>query len=393
MHSIIGISAMSLSALPQRWGASLVVVIGMAGVVAVMISVLAMAQGLERTFANAGRADRVIVLRADDNSGMSSAITREQVPTVLAAPGFARDRDGKPLATVQKFMTSVLPDRKTGAESNILLRGVGDKAWSVWPEVRIIEGRRFAYGKRELIVGRAAQEQFRGLDVGADVEMVNGPWTVVGVFATGGSVLESELWGDAEMVMAGYSISGQFSSVVGLLESDAAFQTLKAALTGTPTLNHTIKRETEFYAEQAGGLARLVRTLGYVVAAIMALGALFAAVNTLYAAVKVRALEIATLRAIGFGALPVVTSVLLESLVLCLAGAVLGSALAYGFFNGYTISTLNAASFSQVAFAFHVSLGLVVQGILWSCAIGLLGGLLPALRAARLPVAEALRAS
>lgn len=391
MRQIAHVSAMSLRALPQRWGASLVTVIGMAGVVGVMISILAMAQGFQRVFNEAGRPDRVIVLAADENTGMFSALTREQLPVVLTTPGFALDQDGKPLASAQKFMTSVLPDRKTGKESNVLLRGVGEKAWNVWPEVKILEGRAFTHGKRELIAGRAAQAKFQGLEVGRDVQMVNGAWTVVGVFEAGGSVLESELWGDAEMVMAGYSVTGLFSSVTGLLESDASFQTLKDAITGNPTLKHTVKREPEYYAGLAGTLGQRMQQLGYGVAAIMALGALFAAVNTLYAAVKARAVEIATLRAIGFGATPIIFSVLFEALLLCVAGATLGGALAWLLFNGYTISTINGASFSQVAFAFRVSFELVAQGMVFACVIGLLGGLLPALRAARLPVAEALR--
>lgn len=391
IRQIAAVTAMSLRALPQRWGASLVVVISMAGVVSVMVAILAMAQGFERIFSEAGRPDRVIVLANNEPTGMISAIARAQVPVILTAPGFARDADGKPLATALKFMTSVLPDRKTGGESNVSLRGVGEKAWKIWPEVKIVEGRPFTHGKRELIAGRAAQGQFRGLEVGKEVQMMNGAWTVVGVFEANGSVLESELWGDAEMVMAGYSITGLFSSVTGLLESDAALTTLKDFITTNPGLNHTVKREPEYYALQTGALALRMRQLGYMVAGIMALGALFAAVNTLYAAVKVRAVEIATLRAIGFGGVPIVLSVMCEALLLCLVGAALGGALAWLLFNGYTISTVNNASFSQIAFAFQVDLELVVQGLAMACVVGLLGGLLPAIRAARLPVAEALR--
>lgn len=388
---IAAVTVMNLRNLPARWGASLVVVFGIAGVVGVMISVLAMAQGFQRVFSDAGRSDRVIVLGKDEASGMASAINRDQVPAVINTAGLARDDDGKPLASAQKFMFSVLPDRETGAESNVLLRGVGEQAWKIWPEVRILAGRRFTPGKRELIVGRAAQGQFQGLEVGREVQMANGPWSVVGVFEAGGSVLESELWGDAELVFAGFSITGWFSSVTGLLEADASFQPFKDAITGNPALNHTVKREAEYYAEQAGRLSGMMRNLGYVVAGIMALGALFAAVNTMYAAIKVRAVEIATLRALGFGATAIVLSVLLEALVLCVAGALLGGTLAWLLFNGYTISTLDIASFRQVAFAFRVSFELVVQGVILACVIGLLGGLLPALRAARLPVAEALR--
>ena len=391
LSQIAAVAGTSLRSLPARWGASLVVVVGIAGVVGVMVSILAMADGFRTVFTQAGRADRVIVMRGGDDNGMSSALTRDQLPTVLSAPGFARGADGKPLASPTKFMTSALIDRKTGDEVNVLLRGVGGPARQVWPEIRVVEGRWFSPGKRELIAGRAAQRTFAGLELGRDVEMSNGPWTVVGVFEAPGTVYESELWGDVEMVFAGYSITGQFSSVVGLLESDAAYTALSDAITTNPTLSHVVKREPEYYATQTGILGSLMLTLGYGVAGIMALGALFSAVNTMHAAVKARSVEIATLRAIGFAGTPIVLSVLLESMVLCLLGALAGGVLAYLIFNGYTISTLAGQNFNQVAFAFKVTGALLLQGVVGSCLIGLLGGLAPAMRAARLPVAEALR--
>lgn len=389
IRQIAAITLTALRSIPARWGASLVVVIGMAGVVGVMVSGLAMVHGFQDTFGRAARADRVIVLRSGEDNGMDSAITREQLPIVMNVPGFARDSDGKPLASAQKFMSSVLRERKSGAETNVLLRGVGEKAWKVWPEVKIVEGRAFTPGRRELIAGRAAQRQFEDLELGRVVKMANGPWTVVGVFEAGGSVYESQLWGDAEMVFAGYSLTGQFSSVIGLLESEASFQILSDAITTNPKLAHAVKREAAYYAEQTGNLDELMQGLGYVVASIMALGALFSAVNTMYAAVKARALEIATLRAIGFGSAPVVLSVLIEAVVLCVMGALLGAGLAYLMFNGYTLST--ASSGVQVGFAFQVTAGMLVQGMVWGCVIGLIGGLFPAIRAARRPVAEALR--
>jgi putative ABC transport system permease protein len=391
LKQIAGVTGTNLRSLPARWGASLVVIVGIAGVVGVMVSILAMAEGFRTVFTQAGRPDRVIVMRGGDDNGMSSALTREQLPTVLSAPGFRRGADGKPLASPQKFMTSQIIERKTGEEVNVLLRGVGGPAAEVWPEIRVVEGRWFSAGKRELIAGRSAQATFEGLSVGNSVEMSNGPWTVVGIFEAPGTVYESELWGDVEMVFAGYSITGQFSSVIGLLESDAAYQTLSDAITTNPTLSHVVKREPEYYAAQTGVLGQLMLTLGYGVAAIMALGALFSAVNTMHAAVRARAVEIATLRAIGFSGVPIVLSVLVESMTLCAIGALLGGALSYLVFNGYTISTLGGQNFNQVAFAFRVSPGLVLQGIEWAVAIGLLGGLAPAIRAARLPVAEALR--
>jgi putative ABC transport system permease protein len=392
LRQTLSVASNNLRMLPARWGASLVVVVGMTGVVSVMVAILAMAHGFQQTLGRAARADRVIVMGAGEDNGMLTAVTREQVPIVLDAPGFARDGDGRPLASAQKFMTSTLRERKGGAQAYLTLRGVGEKAFKVWPEVKIVEGRAFTPGKRELIAGRGARWQFQGVEIGQDVEMINGPWWVVGVFEAGGSVLESELWGDAEMVFPGYSMTGHFSSVTGLLESDAAFQPLAEWIGTNPKLGQAVRREADYYASLSGQMVGMIRTLGYLVAAIMALGALLSAGNTMYAAVKARALEIATLRAIGFGAAPVVLSVLLEAAVLCVTGALLGAGLAWLIFNGHTISTLNWQGGGQVAFAFQVSGGMLLQCVIGACAIGLLGGLFPAMRAARLPVVDALRA-
>lgn len=393
LRQIASIAAQNLGALPSRWAASLVLVLSMAGVAGVMIAILAMAQGFQQTLAQAGRADRVIIMNAGEDNGVSSAISREQLPVVLSAPGIARDGEGKPLASAQKFMGSLQRERISGADTTVTLRGVGAQGFKVWPEVKIVEGRAFEAGKRELIAGRGARGQFENLELGREVKMANGPWTVVGFFEAGGSLYESELWGDAEMVMAGYSITGMFSNVTAVLESETAFTTLNDFITSNPGLKHQVKRETDFYAEQSGQVASALRTLAYGVALIMALGALFAATNTMYAAVKTRTREIATLRAIGFSPLPIVLSILLEALALCVAGALLGAALAWLMFNGYSISTVNWQSGGQVAFAFRVGSNLLVQGVGLACAIGLLGGLLPALRAARLPVVDALRAA
>lgn len=392
IRQVAGVSLASLKALPQRWGASLVVVAGMAGVVGVMVALLAMAEGFRETFRQAGRADRAIVVRSEQDNGMASSIAREQLPMVLDLPGFRRDADGRPLAVAQKFMTSELAERGTGVLVGAVLRGVSDKAWRVFPEFKVVEGRAFTPGKREVVVGRAAQREFEGLALGEEVALANGRWTVVGVFEAPGTVYESEMLGDVEMVFQGYSITGQYSSVIGVLESEAALGTVAAAVNANPRLSHVVVRETDHYTTLSNNVGAPMVIFSYAVAAIMALGALFAATNTLYAAVKARAREIGTLRALGFGGLPVVCSVLLESLVLCLAGAAAGGAIAWVAFNGYTLSTLAGGdSLQQMVFAFRVSGAVLAQGAALAVAVGLLGGLLPAIRAARLPVAEALR--
>jgi putative ABC transport system permease protein len=391
IRQIAGVALTNLKALPQRAGASLVVVVGMAGVVGVMVALLAMAEGFQQTFRQAGRADRAIVLRNEQDNGMASAIEREQLPLVLDLPGFKRGADGRPLAVAQKFMTSELAQRGTGTLVGAVLRGVSDQVWQVFPELRIVEGRAFTPGKREAVVGRGALREFEGLALGSEVELANGRWTLVGVFEAPGTLYDGEMIGDVEMVFAGYSITGQYSSVIGVLESQDALATVAAAIKGNPRLSHVVLRETDYYTTLSNNLGSAMITFGYAVAAIMALGALFAATNTMYAAVKARGREIATLRALGFGGVPVVCSVLLESLMLCLAGAALGGAVTYLAFNGYTLSTVSGNDLQQIVFAFRVSGSLLAQGIAGAVVVGLLGGLLPAIRAARVPVAEALR--
>jgi putative ABC transport system permease protein len=391
IRQVAGIALTNLKALPQRWGASLVVVAGMAGVVGVMVALLAMADGFRQTFQQAGRADRAIVLRSEQDNGMASAIEREQLPVVLDLPGFKRDRDGRPLIVAQKFMTSELAERDTGALVGAVLRGVSDKVWQVFPELKLVEGRAFTPGKREAVAGRGALAEYEGLALGAEVELANGRWTIVGVYEAPGTVYDGEMIGDVEMVFAGYSITGQYSSAIGVLESEGALATVAHAIKGNPRLSHVVLRETDYYTTLSNNLGAAMVTFGYAVAGIMALGALFAAINTMYAAVKSRAREIATLRALGFGGAPVVCSVLLESLTLCVAGAVLGGAVAYVAFNGYRLSTLSGANLQQVVFAFRVSGALLAQGVAAAVLVGVLGGLLPAIRAARQPVAEALR--
>lgn len=392
---LLHVTLANLRALPGRWGASLVVVLGMAGVVAVMVALLAMGEGFRQTFSKAGSPERVVVVKTAEDSGTTSALTREQVSIVFDLPGFAKDADGKPVAVGQKFMTSELRQRATGHGVGAVLRGVSEKAWRLWPEVKIVEGRAFTPGRREAVIGRAAQNEFAGTAVGETVELANGPWTIVGVFEAPGTLFESELWGDVEMVFPGYSITGQFSSVVGKLESPASLPVLRDALTTNPQLAHVVKTEADHYATLSGNLGGTMVVFGYAVAGIMGLGALFSAINTLYASVKVRSREIATLRALGFGAAPIVGSVLVEALVLCALGAALGGALAFMLFDGYALSTIGggANEMSQIMFAFQVTGPLLLQGMVLGCAIALVGGLLPAIRAARLPIAEALRSA
>jgi putative ABC transport system permease protein len=391
-RQLVAVSLMSLSTLPQRLGASSVIVIGIAGVVAVLVSVLAMASGFRHTVADSGRPDRVIVLRGGSDAELNSNLTREDFDIIGNAPGLARDADGKAVLSNEILTVVNVPKIDTGSDSNITLRGVGQQVLKVRPEMTIVEGRMFRPALRELVAGAGAAKQFRGLTVGSVLHLRNADWTVTGLFTSNGDVHESELFADVDTVGSAIERNANYSSAVGLLSDAGAFDRFKDALTTDPRLKVDVEREPEYYAAQSKQLTHLINIVGNTVAVIMAIGAMFGALNTMYSAVDARGLEIATLRAIGFSALPILLSVMIEALALSFLGGVLGGALAWLFFNGHSVSTLGGA-FAQVVFKLTVTRTLLIEGVLWACAIGVLGGLFPALRAARLPVAEALRAA
>lgn len=389
LKQTLAVTLMGLRGLPSRAGTSLVIVIGIAGVVAVLVSVLAMSVGFKRTVAGTGQDDRAIVLRGGSGAELSSALTRDQGQTIINAPGVRLSADG-PIASREAVVIVSLPTRADGNDANVTLRGVEPQTFALRPEIRIVEGRSFAPAVREVIVGRSAQRQFAGLDLGSTIAFRDSDWTVVGVFESEGDNRESEVLADTESVLSAYRRNG-YQSVTVQLESAADFQRFADALTADPTLSVDVKREPEYYADQSRQLTRVLNFLAYVVGGIMALGALFGALNTLYSAVASRAVEIATLRAIGFGATPVVVSVLMEALALALLGGVLGALLASLFFNGNVVNTLGS-NFSQVVFRLQVDADLIRLGLVWALMIGFIGGLLPALKAARMPIVEALRA-
>lgn len=389
---IFEITALNLKSLPERLGTSAIIIVGIAGVVGVLTAMLAMGEGFRATLSGAGRDDVALVLREGATSELSSGLSREQTDVIRRGPGIVRGADGEPVASAELLVIADLKKRGTGTDANAQIRGVEPAAFALRPEVQITQGRRFERGPRELIVGRGAASQFAGLDVGSKVAFRDSDWTIVGHFEAGGTAWESELWGDVETVQSAYRRTG-YQSLAAQLESPASLTTLTEALAADPRLNVKLQSQSSYYAEQSKQLATLINGIGYSVGVIMAIGAIFGALNTMYAAVAARSREIATLRAIGFGGLPVVVSVLVESLALALLGGVLGAVIAYVLFNGYTVSTLNGASFSQVAFDFRVTPALMTQGLIWALLIGLVGGLLPAWRATHLPVTTALRES
>ena len=387
----IAVIGMSLQTLPQRIGASSVIVIGIAGVVAVLVSVLAMGAGFRHTLADSGRADRAIILRGGSDAELNSNLTRSDIDIISNAPGLAKDPGGKALLSSELVTVVNVPKVDTGTDANVTLRGVGLKLAEVRPELKVVEGRMFRPAVRELIAGAGAAKQFRGLNVGGVLHLRNADWTVTGVFTSNGDVHESELLADVDTVGSSVERTG-YSSAVGLLTGPEQFDRFKDALTTDPQLKVDVQREPQYYAAQSKNLSQVINVVGKTVAVIMAIGAMFGALNSMYSAVAARGREIATLRAIGFGALPVLSSVMIEALLLSLLGGVIGASLAWLFFNGHSVSTLGGA-FAQVVFQLTVTRALIVTGIVWACVIGLLGGLFPALRAARLPVAEALRAA
>jgi putative ABC transport system permease protein len=387
---VVSVTKFGLLSIPQRRGSALASVIGIAGVVAVLVSVLSMATGFRKTMSGSIPPDAVIVLRSGADSEMVSGLTRPDTRLISDAPGLSRGSNG-PLASSELFVIIDLPKRSTGTDVNVPMRGVERAAFQVRDKLKIVEGRAFEWGKNEVIVGTAAASQFAGMKVGGTIKVGREQWPIVGIFSANGAAAESEVWTDATMLQGAFNRGDSFQAVYGKLETPGAFTRFKDALTTNPQLSVKVEKQAEFNESQSTMMTKMINTLGVLIAGLMAVGAIFGALNTMYSAVSARTREIATLRALGFGRGSVVISVMLESLALAVIGGLLGGALAYLFFNGYRTSTMNFQSFSQVAFAFDVTPALLVKGIAWAAAIGLIGGLFPALRAARLPIASALR--
>jgi len=387
---IASIVLFNLKTVPQRLGFSASAIFGIAGVVAVMVGVLSIAEGILRTMENSAVPGSVIVLRSGADSEMMSGLAGDDTRLIAQGPGIARNDQGA-LASPELFVIINLPKRNTGTDANVPLRGVTRTAFAVRDGFEMVEGRLFQWGLNEVIVGVGAQREFEGLDIGSTIEVAKEQWPVVGVFRAGGSLAETEIWVDASVLQPAYRRGNSYQSVYAKLESPGAFQEFKDALTSDPRLNVKAMRQSDYYAEQSTVLYNLITGLGSLIAVIMGLGAMFGALNTMYTAVASRGREMATLRALGFQPGPVVIAVLIESLLLALVGGLIGAVLAWWAFDGFRAATLNFSSFSQIAFAFDVSPALLIRGVSFALVIGLIGGLFPAVRAARQPVSEALR--
>lgn len=381
---LVEVSLMNLRNLPSRLGSSSVIVVGIAGVVGVLVSILAMGMGFAGTLDRGGAPDRAIVLRGGSDSELSSGIGLEEMGIVESMPGVA-------LASRELYTVADVPKRSSGLDANLIVRGVGADAFAIREEVQVTEGRAFTPGKGELIAGRGAAAEFAGIDLGATVKLRQTEWTVVGIFEAGGSAYESELWMDLPVAQSAFRRGSSASSMRLRVNAPERIAEIARSVEEDPRLDLVVVGEEEFFQAQRGGLATTIERFGYAVGVIMAVGAVFAALNTMYSAVVTRTVEIATLRALGFGSLPVVASVMAESMALATVGGLLGAAVAYFGFNGFTVSTLSDTSFSQIAFDFAVTPKLLATGFVWALALGAVGGLFPALRAATLPITAALR--
>jgi putative ABC transport system permease protein len=390
IRQIIAVTRLNILNLPKRIASSIVAIVGVMAVVLVFAAVLSMAKGFERTMVAAGSEDTVIVLRSGATAELNSGFSNEQTLIIADAPGVLRDGD-RPVASAELFVIVDVRKKSNNIDANVPFRGVQASAFDVRQNVRLVDGRMFEPGKNEMIVGRSAQLAFDGLEVGDIVHLGRVDWSVVGTFDAGGSVSESEIWTGDKVLQGAYRRGNSYQSVRVKLADRDGLPAFEEALKADPRLDVDVYDEKAFYSTQAEPLSKFIHALGYPITFLMAIGAVFGALNSMYSSVSARGTEIATLRALGFGPIAVLVSTIIESTLLALVGGLLGGAAAYLVFNGFRVSTLNGNSFSQVVFDFAVTGELIGQGLIAALVIGLIGGFLPAVRAARLPVAMALR--
>jgi putative ABC transport system permease protein len=390
LAQIGAITSMNLRNMSQRMASSIVALVGIAGVVTVLIGVLSIAEGFRAVLEISGSPQVAIVLRSGATDEMGSGLSQDQIRVIADSKSVLRDEQG-PVVSPELYVVVDVPLITTGTAANVPLRGVGPQAAKLRGGFKIVEGTMFTPGKFEVVVGKGASLQFAGLKVGSQLRWGTTNWTVAGIFEDRGSVAESEMWTDASVLQNAYNRGTSYQSMRVKLTSPSAMQAFKDELTSDPRLNVRVFSEKQYYEEQSRILVTLVSTIGKSIAVLMGLGAIFAALNTMYSAVSSRMREIATLRALGFGAAPVVVSVLTEALFIGLVGGTLGAIVSYFAFNGLRTSTMNFSTFSQLTFAFTVTPQLMVQGLIWALVLGLFGGLLPSLRAAKLPITTGLR--
>ncbi|MBI1206718.1 MAG: FtsX-like permease family protein [Azospirillum sp.] len=380
----------NLKSLPQRFWLSLSTVVAVGLVVVVLLSFLAMANGFRQAVKGSGSEDIAIVLRGGSRSELNSTISRDQIRLIEEAPGVARNAEGKPLVSAELYLVVDGLKRATGTKANLPLRGIGPMGAALRKSITLAQGRMFEPGSNEIVVGKGLLAEYRGFELGSTVKFGTTRWTVVGVFEAGGSVFESEIWADLPVVQSLFNRTNFFQTVRARLTGPQAIAALKRYNDEDPRLKLDVKTENEYFADQSSNTTDLIQKLGWPLAIAMAFGALAGALNTMYSSVAARTVEIATLRAIGFGAFPAFVGTLVESLVLSALGGVLGAGATFVFFHGLTASTLGE-SFTQVVFSFTLTPALALQGIVLALVVGLVGGLFPAIRAARLPIVAGLQ--
>jgi putative ABC transport system permease protein len=390
INQVFAVTMLNILNLPKRIATSTVAIVGVLAVVLVFAAVLSMAKGFERTMIATGAKDVAIILRSGATSELTSGFSNEQTLIIGNMPGVLKNGD-QPVSSAELFVVVDIKKRSNNKDANVPFRGIQDGAFDVRDGVVLVDGRMFETGKNEMIVGRGVEQEFVGISVGDTIRFGLVDWQVVGAFEAGGGSAESEIWTDVRVLQDAYRRGNSYQSVRVRLESPESIDALKEAAEADPRVDVDVSSERDYYAAQAEGLSRFIRILGYPITFLMAIGAVFGALNSMYSSVSARGTEIATLRALGFGPFAVLVSTIIESTLLALVGGLLGGALAYVVFNGFRVSTFNGNSFSQVVFDFAVTGDLLAQGIVTALIIGLVGGLLPALRAARLPVAQALR--
>jgi putative ABC transport system permease protein len=387
----IAVLMLNLRTLPARLGSSVVAIIGIAGVVVVFVSVLSISAGFSAAMTGAGKRDRAIVLRNGANAELTSAIEGPEARIIKDAPGIRHD-GATALASAELLVIMDLPKKSIpDSPANVPLRGIEPPGVRVHDEVSLVEGRMFRFGTNEVIAGKGANREFVSLNVGDTVVSGQNRWEVVGIFEADGGPAESEVWCDVQTLQSAYRRTNTFQSMLVTLDSAEAFSRFNDWVSTNPQVHVSVQRENEYYVSQSETMTQLINTLGYGIASLMGIGAVFGAILTMYTAVASRTREIATLRALGFNTTSVLVSVLAESLVLGAIGGIIGAIVAYLAFDGFQTATMNFQTFSQVAFAFRVTPGLFLTGVVYALAIGLIGGLLPAVRAARLPITAALR--
>jgi len=391
LTEIAAVSAMNLRSLPRRLGTSSVVVIGIGGVVAVLVSVLAVSTGLVNVLQSSGPENRAIVVSSGTSMELLSSLTNEETLAIANSAAISKGADGRALASPESLMIVNL-FKRDGAEAGAPLRGITQEGLAVHPEIKIVSGRLFRPGVAELIVGKSAQRLYKGLDVGSKIKLRGTTWRVVGVFASAGSSHESELIADSRTLNSAYQRGNLSQSVLVMIDPHGGFGAFRNSITTNPQLQADVSTERDFGTQESDQISAIMSIVAYVVGGIMAIGAILGALNTMYSNVSSRSREIATLRAIGFAPVSVVVSVLVEALLLALVGGAGGATIAWLIFNGHSVDTAGSGTGAQLAFDLAVTPGLVALGIVWACLIGLIGGLFPAIRAARLPVATALRA-